>query len=69
MDNQMGPVKAGAGTAGVVMKARMVIKEDAITKRKWVNYLWDTFDKPREERKFLFKLDAVLLTFASLGRV
>ena len=36
-------------------------------KRKWQNYIWDTFDKPHEERKFLFKLDAALLTFASLG--
>ncbi|RMZ80307.1 hypothetical protein DV738_g2806, partial [Chaetothyriales sp. CBS 135597] len=36
-------------------------------KRTWKSYLWDTFDKSPEERKFLFKLDAILLTFASLG--
>lgn len=36
-------------------------------KRSWRSYLWDTFDKSREERRFLFKLDAALLTFASLG--
>jgi MFS transporter, ACS family, pantothenate transporter len=36
-------------------------------KRKWVSYLWDTFDKPPAERWFLFKLDAALLTFACLG--
>ena len=36
-------------------------------KRKWVSYIWDTFDKPPEERRFLFKLDAAILTFASLG--
>ena len=36
-------------------------------KRKLVSYLWDTFDKSPEERAFLFKLDAALLTFASLG--
>ena len=35
--------------------------------RRWVSYLWDTLDKSPEERRFLFKLDAVLLTFASLG--
>jgi ACS family pantothenate transporter-like MFS transporter len=35
--------------------------------RKWKGYIWDTFDKSPEERKFLFKLDAALLTFASLG--
>ena len=35
--------------------------------RKWYTYVWDTFDKPKEERWFMFKLDAALLTFASLG--
>ncbi|KAF7563921.1 hypothetical protein G7046_g184 [Stylonectria norvegica] len=33
----------------------------------WKSYFWDTLDKSPEERKFLFKLDAVILTFASLG--
>lgn len=36
-------------------------------KKKWTSYLWDTLDKSPQERRFLFKLDAVLLTFASLG--
>lgn len=36
-------------------------------KRTWRSYLWDTFDKSPEERRFLFKLDAVLMTLASLG--
>lgn len=36
-------------------------------RRSWRSYIWDTFDKPPEERKFLFKLDGILLTFASLG--
>lgn len=36
-------------------------------KRRWISYIWDTLDKSPEERRFLFKLDAVLLTFASLG--
>lgn len=30
-------------------------------------YLWDTWDKSPEERRFLFKLDAAILTIASLG--
>lgn len=38
-------------------------------KRKWVSYIWDTFDKSPEERRLLFKLDSAILTFASLGRV
>ena len=36
-------------------------------RRSWRSYLWDTFDKSPEERRFLFKLDAVLMTLASLG--
>ncbi|KAI1500745.1 major facilitator superfamily transporter [Biscogniauxia marginata] len=36
-------------------------------KKTWKSYIWDTFDKPPEERRFLFKLDAVLMTLASLG--
>lgn len=36
-------------------------------KKTWKSYLWDTFDKSPEERRFLFKLDAVLMTLASLG--
>lgn len=36
-------------------------------KRGWVSYIWDTFDKPPEERWLMFKLDTAILTFASLG--
>ena len=48
-------------------KADVVIQENV--QRKWQSYLWDTFDKSPEERKFLFKLDFALLTFASLGNL
>lgn len=43
------------------------ISVESKPKRTWRTYLWDTFDRSPEERKFLFKLDAVILTFASLG--
>lgn len=33
----------------------------------WRSYIWDSLDKSPEERKFLFKLDSAVLTFASLG--
>jgi MFS transporter, ACS family, pantothenate transporter len=36
-------------------------------KRKWQSYIWDTLDKSPEERRLLFKLDAAVLTFATLG--
>lgn len=38
-------------------------------KRKWVSYIWDTFDKSPEERRLIFKLDCAILTFASLGKI
>lgn len=43
------------------------IAVQATPQRTWRSYFWDTFDKSPEERRFLFKLDAVILTFASLG--
>ncbi|KAF2022570.1 putative pantothenate transporter liz1 [Setomelanomma holmii] len=33
----------------------------------WKGWLWDSADASKEERKFLFKLDATLLTFGTLG--
>jgi hypothetical protein len=46
-------------------QSNSVIK--AQPQKKFVTYFWDTFDKSPEERAFLFKLDAAILTFASLG--
>jgi ACS family pantothenate transporter-like MFS transporter len=48
-----------SGQADVIVKA--------VPKKNWSSYIWDTFDKSPEERWFLFKLDAAVLTFASLG--
>ncbi|KAK0494216.1 MFS general substrate transporter [Armillaria luteobubalina] len=36
-------------------------------KRSVYSYIWDTLDKPPEERKFLTKLDACLLSYATLS--
>lgn len=40
---------------------------DPEPKPRWTAYLWDTLDKPVEERHFLFKIDAAILTIACLG--
>lgn len=32
----------------------------------WKGYIWDTWDLPKEERWLLFKVDAFVLTFASV---
>jgi hypothetical protein len=33
----------------------------------WKRHVWDSLDKSPKERKFLLKLDLMLLTFGSLG--
>ncbi|KAJ5497553.1 Major facilitator superfamily domain general substrate transporter [Penicillium fimorum] len=52
-------------TEADVDPATQVVQKEP--KRKWVSYIWDTFDKSPEERRLLFKLDSAILTFASLG--
>ena len=45
-------------------RADSIIKE--VPQNRWISYIWDALDKFPEERRFLFKLDAVILKFASL---
>lgn len=33
----------------------------------WKGYIWDTWELPKEERWLLFKVDAFVLTFASVS--
>ena len=35
-------------------------------KPSWKGVVWDTFDLPKDERWLMFKLDAFVLTFASV---
>ncbi|KAK1148123.1 hypothetical protein N8T08_010762 [Aspergillus melleus] len=60
----MAPSPAAAEERAVDASSEVVQKSP---KRKWVSYIWDTFDKSPEERRLLFKLDTAILTFASLG--
>lgn len=39
---------------------------EAVIQPSWKGRIWDTFDLPAPERKLLFKVDAVILTFASV---
>jgi ACS family pantothenate transporter-like MFS transporter len=54
---------ADSGSEVAQNAADVIIKD--VPRKKWISYLWDTLDKSPEERKFLFKLDAAVLTFAS----
>lgn len=46
-----------------------IVKDNAaaLPSPAWCRWLWDTAGASREERRFLFKLDATLLTFCTLG--
>lgn len=35
--------------------------------QSWKGYIWDTWELPADQRKLLFKVDAFILTFASIG--
>ncbi|CAK7203795.1 hypothetical protein SEUCBS139899_006543 [Sporothrix eucalyptigena] len=37
------------------------------THKTWRSYVWDSWDRPPAERRLLHKVDAVVLTFASIG--
>lgn len=45
----------------------VVVVDQAHQKQSWLGIFWDTADLSREERRLLFKVDASLLIFASLG--
>lgn len=57
--------KAGDQEVQVHQAAVEVVQEQP--KRRWQSYIWDSLDKSPEERRFLFKLDSAVLTFACLG--
>lgn len=59
------PARHGSSSSDPDLRATELVKERPIA--TWRSYVWDTLDKSPEERRFLFKLDTVLLTSASLG--
>lgn len=45
------------------------VRESQITTKTvttWKGYIWDTWELPQAERRLLFKVDAFVLTFASV---
>lgn len=58
------------GDVAAVKDSPLLISENPVrVERKlgWRSYIWDAFDKSPEERKFLYKFDAIILTITSLG--
>ncbi|KAI1310175.1 MFS general substrate transporter [Xylaria venustula] len=67
MDNKdvtLGYTEGASGSNSLHEESTVIA---ANPKSTWRSYFWDTFDKSPEERRFLTKLDAVVLTLASLG--
>lgn len=56
---------SSAGSSSHRARAEAVVQ--AQPKANWKSYFWDSLNKSPEERRFLFKLDGVLITLASLG--
>jgi ACS family pantothenate transporter-like MFS transporter len=50
-------------------EAHDVSRETVVVKpvQTWKGYLWDTWELPPDQRWLLFKVDAFVLTFASIG--
>ena len=61
---KIGPTDSGSESGSPHLHA---VAKDPTQKRTWRSYVWDTLDKSPEERRFLFKLDAIVLTMACLG--
>ena len=54
-NHSLSPVESDGGSersTGVIQTA---------PKRTWRSYLWDTWDKPPEERRLLFKIDLAIM--------
>jgi hypothetical protein len=53
----------------MAVDAEAHITQESLVKstKTWRGYLWDTLDLPRDQRWLLFKLDAFVLTFASVS--
>lgn len=59
----------GLAEKAVVSETRLDGSQDPIEvkpKSSWKGYLWDTWALPQDQRRLLFKLDAFVLTFASV---
>ena len=59
-DSSLSPVESNGSSTNTTP----VVQETP--KRTWRSYLWDTWDKPPEERRLLFKLDLALMVHLPL---
>ncbi|RDW59119.1 allantoate permease-3 [Coleophoma crateriformis] len=63
--DDVGPNSRGAETGYISRASSQALVVKPI--KSWKGYLWDTWELPPDQRWLLFKLDAFVLTFASIG--
>jgi ACS family pantothenate transporter-like MFS transporter len=66
----MGHAENNIGTYSLDREAGPSESQDELVVKPiktWKGQIWDTFDLPKDQRWLLFKLDAFVLTFASVG--
>jgi ACS family pantothenate transporter-like MFS transporter len=67
----MGRPDENIGVVSQDLEARQnTSQEELIVKplKSWKGYIWDTWELPKDQRWLMFKLDAFVLTFASVSR-
>ncbi|KAL2166465.1 hypothetical protein VTG60DRAFT_2749 [Thermothelomyces hinnuleus] len=64
---KIGPASPGSEGSGPDEGPGAAVVRDPTAHRTWRSFLWDTLDKSPRERRFLLKLDAIVLTVACLG--
>jgi ACS family pantothenate transporter-like MFS transporter len=62
-EDNIGPYSLDAESGNHGSQEHLVVKPI----KSWKGYIWDTWDLPQDQRRLLFKLDAFVLTFASVS--
>jgi hypothetical protein len=66
----MGKADEGIGSYSIDPEASPNSSQDQLIVKPiktWKGYIWDTWELPKDQRWLLFKLDAFVLTFASVS--
>ncbi|KAH6657660.1 major facilitator superfamily domain-containing protein [Truncatella angustata] len=65
----MGHFTAHAVSRGTDVESGRSESQEELVKpiKTWKGHLWDTWELPADQRRLLFKVDAFVLTFASIG--
>jgi hypothetical protein len=62
-EDDIGPYSQDAETGRNDSQDQLIVKPI----KTWKGYVWDTWELPKDQRWLLFKLDAFVLTFASVS--